>query len=102
MTANLEKLQQAIEELEAALDAGDNVKVGASIEGSQPGGATMTKQEAGRIGGRATASKHGRAHMQRIGKRGAVVTHSRYSIKPIGQTQYAYVYRDSGVIKTIW
>ncbi len=62
----------------------------------------MTKQQAGSKGGRATVSKYGSAHMQRIGKRGAVVTHSRYGIKPIGTSQYAYVYRDSGAIKSIW
>lgn len=62
----------------------------------------MTRQQAGSKGGRATVSKHGRAHMQRIGKRGAEVTHSRYSIKPIGQTQYAYVNRETNQIKVIW
>jgi hypothetical protein len=31
----------------------------------------MSKQQAGSKGGRATVAKHGREHMQQIGKRGA-------------------------------
>ncbi len=62
----------------------------------------MSKREAGSKGGRATVSRYGSAYMQRIGKRGAAVTHARYGIKPIGTSQYAYVYRDSGAIKCIW
>ena len=62
----------------------------------------MTKQQAGSKGGRATVARHGREHMQQIGRRGAAVTHSRYSIKPVGQTQYAYVSRETNRVKAIW
>ena len=60
-----------------------------------------TKQAAGSKGGRATVQRHGREHMQRIGKRGADVTWSRYRLTPIGQYQYAMVERATGIIKTI-
>ena len=61
----------------------------------------MTKQQAGQIGGRVTVSKYGRSHMQAIGKRGATVTWTRYSMKPIGQSQYAMVHKETNVIKAI-
>ena len=59
------------------------------------------KQKAGQIGGRVTVAKHGREHMQQIGKRGAVVTWTRYYLAPIGQFQYAMVERATGKIKTV-
>ena len=61
----------------------------------------MTKQQAGQIGGRTTFAKHGRRHMQTIGKRGATVTWTRYSMKPIGQSQYAMVHRETNIIKAL-
>lgn len=33
----------------------------------------MTKRECGRLGGLATTKKHGKIHMQTIGKKGAAV-----------------------------
>ena len=58
----------------------------------------MTKQQAGRKGGRATVAKHGREHMQAIGKRGAAVTWQRYHLSPVGLTEYAMVERATGRI----
>jgi len=37
----------------------------------------MTRQDASRRGGRAPASRHGRPHMQRIGRHGFVVALAR-------------------------
>lgn len=62
----------------------------------------MTKQQAGRKGGRVTVQRHGREHMQHIGKRGAQVTRARYSIKPVNQSQYAMVRKSDGAIVAIW
>jgi general stress protein YciG len=61
-----------------------------------------TKQSAGQLGGKATVQKHGKEHMSEIGKRGAQVTWSRYSLKPVGTSQYAMVYRETGAIKVIF
>jgi uncharacterized protein len=38
----------------------------------------MTRQEAGRLGGKATARKYDRAHFQEIGRRGGQTTLERY------------------------
>ncbi|MEM8859522.1 MAG: hypothetical protein AAGD96_14430 [Chloroflexota bacterium] len=38
----------------------------------------MTKAQAGALGGKATVEKHGRAHMQMIGRIGFQVTTDRY------------------------
>ena len=59
------------------------------------------KQQAGQRGGLATLAKHGRDHMQRIGRRGASVTWSRYSLAPVNQSQYAMVDRKTNKIKAI-
>jgi len=56
------------------------------------------KQKAGQRGGRATVARHGRDHMQRIGRRGAEPTWSRYSLSPVGLTEYALVERATGKI----
>jgi general stress protein YciG len=60
----------------------------------------MTKQQAGSKGGRATVARHGREHMQQIGKRGAAVTWQRYHLSPIGQSGWAMVSRDTNEVKT--
>jgi len=59
-----------------------------------------TKQTAGSKGGRATFERHGRGHMQQIGKRGAVVTWGRYHLTPIGQSGWAMVDRKTNEVKT--
>ena len=59
-----------------------------------------TKQTAGALGGRATFARHGRSHMQQIGKAGAAVTWQRYHLSPIGQSGWAMVYRETNEVKT--
>ncbi len=59
-----------------------------------------TKQTAGRKGGQTTVTRHGRAHMQAIGKRGAAVTWSKYHLAPIGQSGWAMVDRTTNEVKT--
>ena len=59
----------------------------------------MDKKQAGSKGGRATFAKHGRNHMH--GAKGALVTWTRYTLKPVGLTEYAMVERATGKIKTI-
>jgi hypothetical protein len=61
-----------------------------------------TKRTAGQLGGRATLARHGRAHMQKIGKAGARSTWSRYSLKPVNESQYAMVHRETNKIISIW
>jgi hypothetical protein len=60
-----------------------------------------TKQSAGALGGRATVKKLGRDHMSTIGARGAAVTWSRYSLKPVNESQYAMVHRETNKIISI-
>ena len=64
--------------------------------------AEMTKAEAGRLGGKATANKYGKAHMSEIGKRGAEVTWTRYSMQPVGTSQYAMIERETNRIVAIF
>lgn len=60
----------------------------------------MTKKQAGQIGGRATVAKHGREHMQQIGRRGAESTWTRYHLSPVGQSGWAMVDRRTNEVKT--
>lgn len=61
----------------------------------------MTKRQAGRLGGLQTAHRHGREHMQAIGRRGAAVTWERYTLKPVDIAGWAMVERGSGRIKAL-
>ncbi|MDQ3004158.1 MAG: hypothetical protein M3R47_02050 [Chloroflexota bacterium] len=61
----------------------------------------MNKQQAGSKGGRATVAKYGHGHMAKIGKAGARVTWTRYTLKPINQSQYAMVNRQTNIIKAV-
>lgn len=61
----------------------------------------MTRQQAGQIGGRSTLAKHGRQHFAKIGKRGAATTWTRYTLKPVNQSQYAMVDRQTNIIKAV-
>ena len=61
----------------------------------------MNKHQAGSKGGRATVDKYGRAHMAKIGKAGAKVTWTRYTMKPVNQSQYAMVNRETNVIVAV-
>jgi hypothetical protein len=60
-----------------------------------------TKQSAGAKGGLATVAKYGSQHMQAIGRQGAAATWTRYTLKPVNQSQYAMVDRVTGIIKAI-
>lgn len=60
-----------------------------------------TKQQAGSKGGRATVARHGREHMQKIGRKGAAVTWQRYRLTPYKQSQFAMVDKETGAIKAI-
>jgi len=62
----------------------------------------MNKQQAGSKGGRATVAKHGHEHMAKIGKAGAKVTWTRYTLKPVNESQYAMVHRETNKIISIW
>lgn len=59
------------------------------------------KQTAGQKGGRATVARHGREHMQNIGRRGASVTWTRYYLAPYGIGGYAMVDRKTNTVKAI-
>lgn len=53
----------------------------------------MTKAEAGRLGGTSTFRKHGKKHMQDIGKRGARTFWKLYRITPYGTSDFAIIRR---------
>lgn len=53
----------------------------------------MTKAEAGSLGGKKTAERHGRQHMQAIGRKGAQVTWSKYQLIPLPLREFAMVDR---------
>jgi hypothetical protein len=62
----------------------------------------MTRSDAGRIGGRTTAQRHGSAHMARIGRRGAEALWSRYNLVPVGTSGWALADKETGETKTVW
>ena len=53
------------------------------------------RREYGRRGGMATYSKHGRDHMQKIGRRGAAVFWKRYTMRPLGTSDFAIIERET-------
>lgn len=61
-----------------------------------------TKQKAGRLGGLATVKRHGREHMQAIGKRGAETLWRRYRLRPYQLSKWALVDHETGEVKAIW
>ena len=61
-----------------------------------------TKRTAGSLGGRATFKKHGKKHMQKIGQAGAKTTWTRYTLKPVNESQYAMVRVETNKIIAIW
>ena len=61
-----------------------------------------TKRTAGSKGGMTTYQRHGREHFRKIGKAGAKTTWTRYSLKPVNESQYAMVHRETNKIKAIW
>lgn len=58
----------------------------------------MNKSEAGRLGGLATARKHGSQHMQTIGRRGAQKFWELYTLKPAGTSGWLIVNRQTNQI----
>ena len=53
-------------------------------------------------GGRSTHAKYGSEHMRAIGKRGAKVFWTRYSMKPVGTSGWAILRRaDNSVVNFI-
>jgi hypothetical protein len=56
---------------------------------------TLTKRQAGRLGGLATVSRHGRAHMQAIGRKGAAAYWQKYALFPMRQSDFAIIRRDT-------
>ncbi len=61
-----------------------------------------TKQKAGKLGGLRTVEKHGKEHMQEIGRRGAAATWRKYALMPVDSSGYAMVERSTGKIRAIW
>ncbi len=61
----------------------------------------MTRQQAGSKGGRATVDRHGREHMQQIGRKGAAVTWTRYRLVPWKLSQYAMVDKNTNEVKAV-
>ena len=61
----------------------------------------MNKAQAGSKGGRATVRKHGRGHMQTIGRRGAASTWRKYRLAPIGTNNFAMIDRRTGEVKAM-
>jgi hypothetical protein len=61
----------------------------------------MTRKQAGQRGGLATVRKHGREHMQQIGRRGASVTWQRYFLSPVGGTGWVMIDRSSHEVKAV-
>ena len=57
-----------------------------------------TKQSAGQRGGLATVARHGRQHMQAIGRRGAQVFWRRYHFVPANLSAFAIVARNTGKV----
>lgn len=55
-----------------------------------------TKRTAGRLGGLKTLERHGRDHMQAIGRRGAQVFWQRYHLVPCELSDFAIVERATG------
>ena len=59
---------------------------------------SMSRAQAGRIGGETTYLRHGSEHMREIGKRGAQAMHKKYRISPVRLNDYALVNRETGKI----
>jgi hypothetical protein len=62
----------------------------------------MNKRQAGSKGGKSTYKRHGSEHFQKIGKAGAKTTWTRYTLKPVNESQYAMVERSTNKIISIW
>lgn len=60
------------------------------------------KRQAGSLGGRATVARHGREHMQAIGRRGAAELWRRYELVPAGTSGYALVRKSDKKVIAVW
>ncbi len=60
---------------------------------------SMSRAQAGKLGGETTFLRHGSEHMSKIGKKGARVLHARYRISPVRLNDYALVDRETNKIK---
>lgn len=58
----------------------------------------MTKAQAGSLGGKRTAERHGSSYMAAIGRKGAETLHARYSLKPVGTSGWVFVDRETNAI----
>ncbi len=60
------------------------------------------KRRAGRRGGIVTFTRHGREHMQEIGKRGAAELYRRYRLVPAGVAGWALIDRETNEVRAVW
>lgn len=60
-----------------------------------------TKRTAGQIGGRATLARYGPDHMRTIGRRGAATFWRRYSLAPVGLSDFAIVRRETNEVISV-
>jgi len=54
---------------------------------------------AGSKGGKKTVKRYGKRYMKKLGKWGAHRMHSTYEMVPVGQNNFAYVHRETGIVK---
>lgn len=57
----------------------------------------MTKAEAESLGGKATLKKYGRKYMAEKAKAGGIAFHKKYKLVKLGNSDFAIVYRETGV-----
>lgn len=53
----------------------------------------MTKAEAGRLGGRKTATTHGSEYMRALGLKGATAFWKKYKLVPVSTNNFAIINR---------
>ena len=56
----------------------------------------MDKKQAGRIGGKQTATKYGSEYMQTLARKGAQAMHAKYKLVKFGTSDFAIVNRETG------
>jgi len=60
---------------------------------------TMTKAQAGSLGGKKTVKRYGKRYMRKLAKWGAHRMHATYQLEPVDLNDFALVHRVTGVIK---
>lgn len=63
---------------------------------------TVTRQDAGRLGGQATRDKYGVQYLRDLGASGGLATHRKYRLVPVGTRGWAYVNRQTDKIEHKW